>query len=107
MKEVEHYLGFFDASPLLDERHSFSGLEKFEKKIEQIAGIKKYIQATLYIYYIQHISGPIEIVAAAENEEQAVALVNENSLKEDWKFEQVGRETSGALHPYIILNKTE
>jgi hypothetical protein len=51
VKEVEHYLGDMKTD-IEDHKHSLHNLDKFEKKIEQIIGIRRFIQHPLFTFSI-------------------------------------------------------
>ncbi|MEQ6378245.1 DUF6438 domain-containing protein [Bacillaceae bacterium S4-13-58] len=102
VKEVDHYLGDFE-TPLIDEKHTLHHLEEFEKKLEQLLGLRKYINPTLYVYHLKVDEG--EYVVSAPNEKEAFKLVGYTGNRRQGDIEKIGRDTTGEISPYIVMVK--
>lgn len=104
VKEVDHYLGDFEI-PLIDEKHTLDNLEKLEKKLEQLLGLRKYINPTLYVYHLKVDEG--EYVVSAPNEKEALDLVGYTGDRTQLEVEKLGKDTTGEILPYIVMSKKE
>ncbi|MEQ6391288.1 hypothetical protein RZN22_18610, partial [Bacillaceae bacterium S4-13-58] len=102
VKEVDHYLGDFE-TPLIDEKDTLHHLEKFEKKLEQLLGLRKYINPTLYVYHLK--VGEGEYVVSAPNEKEVFNLVGYTGNRRQGYIEKIGRDTTGEILPYIVMVK--
>ncbi|GAB3804528.1 DUF6438 domain-containing protein [Virgibacillus kimchii] len=105
INEIDHNLG--DAQSYdTESKHSLKNLEKFEKKLEQILGLRKYIKhPPLYLYYLQPLtSNGYECVVAAPNEQQAIQLLNDNNDDHQWEVTKIGKDTTGAWLPYVVMD---
>ncbi|MDT8862964.1 DUF6438 domain-containing protein [Alkalihalobacillus sp. MEB130] len=88
-KEVDHYLGE-DATYLFDEKHSLHGLEKFENKLEQILGLRKYIKhPPLFLFQLK--SENFECIVSAPNQKEAISLAKFTYQDGQWvEIENLG-----------------
>ncbi|MRG85970.1 DUF6438 domain-containing protein [Salinibacillus xinjiangensis] len=104
VNEVDHYLGNQD-SFVNESKHSIANLEKFENKVEQILGIRQLIKQTLYIYHVYTEDKEVESVVSAPNQEKALEMVVEKYGDRDWWVRRIGRDTTGALWSYVVIEK--
>lgn len=100
VKEVDHYLGDFETHHN-GGKHTLSNLEKFEKRIESIIGLRKYIKPTLYLYHL--IVKEEEYVVSAPNEKDALKLIGNMFMSDECRIKKIGRDTTGRALPYIVL----
>lgn len=106
VKEVVHYLGDMESN-ITEHKHSLHNLEKFEKKLEQIISLRKYIHhPPLYLYLLKSIG--YECVVCASNQEEALSCAQSNYQESQWEVKKIGKDTSTSdmiIYPYIVIGK--
>ncbi|MCL7749907.1 DUF6438 domain-containing protein [Halalkalibacter alkaliphilus] len=102
-KEVNHYLGE-DTTYLLGEKHSLHNLKKFENKIEQIIGLRKYIKhPPLYFFHLK--SEDYECIVSAPNQKEAISLAENEYKDTNWDAKKIGKDITGKINPYVVMDK--
>ncbi|UPM53656.1 DUF6438 domain-containing protein [Gottfriedia acidiceleris] len=106
VKEVDHYLGDMESNNT-EHKHSLHNLEMFERKLEKIIGLRKYIHLPpLYLYLLK--SESYECVVCASNQEEALNCAKSNYHENQWEIKKIGKDTSTGdmmVYPYIVINK--
>lgn len=103
-KTVVHDLGDQDAS-CENSKHSLKKLDSFERKLEELLGLKYLIKQPLYLFHIKRKSNPREeYVLSSSNQSEAFQMINvyEANYK-DWQIEKLGKDSTGHIQPYIIM----
>ena len=103
-KTVVHDLGDEDPG-CNNSRYSLKKLDAFERKLEELMGLKDLIKQPLYLFHLKRQStASEEYVIASSNQSEAFQLINvyETNYK-DWRIEKLGKDNTGRLYPYIIM----
>jgi len=100
-KEIDHYYGHISID---------DSLTAFENKIERIIGTKKYVNPTLYIYFVEEkiLKPSIRYMVISATEKEAISLVekdctNQEALK--WKTRKIGVATDDYYEPLILMRE--
>lgn len=106
VKEIDHYLGDTESN-IKKQKHTLHNLEKFERKLEQIIGLRKYIHhPPLYLYLLK--SQGYEAVVCASNQDEALSCAQSEYLDDQWEIKKLGKDTSTSemmVYPYIVIGK--
>ena len=103
-KTVVHDL--CDEDPGCDNtKHSLKKLDAFERKMEELMGLKYLIKQPLYLFHLKRQSSASEeYVVACSKQSEAFQLINvHESCYKDWEIEKLGKDNTGRLYPYIIM----
>ncbi|WP_458413042.1 DUF6438 domain-containing protein [Schinkia sp. CFF1] len=101
IKEVDHYLGDMETNTE-ERKHSLHNLDKFERKIEQIIGLRNYIKhRPLFLFHLK--SANYECVVSAQNEKAAFDLAENSYEIGDWDIIKIGKDTTGVVIPYVVM----
>ena len=88
-------------------KHSLKKLDVFERKIEELMGLKYLIKQPLYLFHLQNQSNSSEeYVVSSPNQCEAFQLINViDSNTNNWNIEKLGKDNTGRIYPYIIMAK--
>jgi hypothetical protein len=83
-------------------------LTAFEKKIDRIIEIKKYVNLRLYIYQIEEAKSEplIRFIVISASEREALDLVKKECDKQEilgWKVQKIGIATDDYYGPTILM----
>ncbi|PQD97139.1 hypothetical protein CYL18_04505 [Pradoshia eiseniae] len=105
-KTVVHDMGDVDGV-IENKNHTLKQLGKFERDIEQIAGLKNLIKQPLYLYHFKnkHAENQ-EYVISSPSQEEAFQMMDASHLQcKNWQIEKLGRDSTDKLLPYIVMRK--
>ena len=105
-KTVVHDLG--DKDPECENsKYSLKKLDSFERKMEELMGIKLLIKQPLYLFHLKRKSNPKEeYVLSSSNQLEAFQLIDVCEANyQEWQIEKLGKDSTGQLHPYIIMSQ--
>ncbi|GGM26199.1 hypothetical protein GCM10011351_09800 [Paraliobacillus quinghaiensis] len=107
VKEIDHYLGDTQSYDK-ESKHSIANLEKFEKKLEQILGLRKYIKhPPFYLYYLKCTTcNGYESVISAPNENQAIQLATEHHYHHQWEVKKIGKDVRNTCMPHLVIGNS-
>ncbi|KMY44397.1 hypothetical protein AC622_09175 [Bacillus sp. FJAT-27916] len=107
-KTVVHDLGDVDGM-IENKKHTLKKLERFERDLERIAGLKTLIKQPLYLYHFKnkHMEN-VEYVLSSPSQEEAFKLIDATYVQcKNWEIEKLGRDSTHHLHPYIVMQKDD
>ena len=86
-------------------KYSLKKLDAFERKMEELMGLKYLIKQPLYLFHLIKRSNPIaEYVVSSSTQAEALQLINvPESDSKDWKIEKLGKDNTGRIYSYIIM----
>jgi hypothetical protein len=104
-KTVVHDLGDEDAA-CDNSKHTLKKLDSFERKMEELLGLKNLIKQPLYLFHIKSKSNSHEeYVISSSDQADAFQLINVNEANyHNWQIEKLGKDGTGRIHPYMIMS---
>ncbi|KOA19500.1 hypothetical protein CLHOM_21080 [Clostridium homopropionicum DSM 5847] len=98
-KEIDHYYGHI----MIDD-----SLAAFEKKIDRIIGIKKYVNPRLYIYQVEEKNSEplIRFIVISASEKEAIYMVEKECDRQEvleWQVRKIGIATDDYYGPAILM----